>query len=225
MAKDTGNDPTLDHSKSERAPSELREGKLETSQQETEDQDWPMNLEDVQVDLRRAIVGGVLAAAVALFGGLLVGEASGAEGRTLLEVTLSSTRSFCGTVTLALGNILALMLTLLSLSASTDTELKWTHYQRVKQISWLVSVVLTASILIYLLLNVPLEQSDTASKPTTDFGFSTLYYVTLVLSSLLAGALITIVLMLFNTVRDIINVIGLRQTDHPLVRSEEENSG
>jgi uncharacterized membrane protein len=153
-----------------------------------------------------------------------MGEVSGAEARVLLETSLSSTRSFAGTVTLALGNILALMLTLLSLSTSAEIDLKWSHYKRVDQVAWLVSIVLTASILIYLLLNIPLSEAEKAADRTNEFGYATLYYVTLVLSSMMAGALITVVLMLYNTVQDIIYVVGLRETDHPLADTEEDES-
>jgi hypothetical protein len=181
--------------------------------------DVEMNLENVKIDLWQALVGGALAAVVSLAGAWLVGQASGAEAHALLNTSLPSTRSFCGTVTLALGNILALMLTLLSLSASSEVDLKQSHYVRVKQIALVVSIALIGSILIYLLLNVPLSQSDTASEPAGP-GYATLYYATLALSSLLAGALITVVLMLYNTVRDIIRVIGPKEFGHHLTRSE-----
>lgn len=172
----------------------------------------------IKVDAKRAAIGGALAAAVALIGMWLVGEASGAEARILLETSLPSTRSFCGTLTLALGNILALMLTLLSLSTGTDIELKWAHYQRVKQIALIDTVVLVGAVLIYLLLNVPLGEAEAAEGPRPPF--AALYYGTLVASSLLAGALIAIALMLYNAVRDIIHAVGPQQ-ESPVTRSEE----
>ena len=153
-------------------------------------------------------------------GAWLVGEASGAEAYRLLETSLPSTRSFCGTLTLALGNILALMLTLLSLSASTDIELEWTHYERIKQIAWVVTVVLIVAVLIYLLLNIPLTEAEKAEESTGPW-FARLYYATLVVSSLLAGALISIALMLFNTVKDIIHALGPEKPAW-LVREEEK---
>lgn len=184
--------------------------------------DWQLVPEKVRIDARRAAIGGALAAVVTLIGAWMVGQTSGAEARVLLETSLTTTRSFCGTLTLALGNILALMLTLLSLSATSDIDLKWAHYQRVKQIAWVVSVSVIGATLIYLLLNVPLVQSDAASEPAKP-GYATLYYTTLALSSLLAGTFISIVLMLYSTVRDIIRVIGPTKFDH-LIRSEKKPS-
>lgn len=176
--------------------------------------------EELQVDARRAGKVGILSAIVVFIGAFLVGEASGSEARVLLDTSLETTRSFCGTVTLALGNILALMLTLLSISASTDIDLKWTHYQRVKQIALFTTITLIASILIYLLFNIPLEQSETASNPQ-GVGFPIFYYATLVLASVLGGALIAVVIMLYNTIRDIINIFG-QKGSHKFARSEED---
>lgn len=189
------------------------------SRRTEEEDDWRLVPEQVRVDTRRAAAGGVLAAVVTLIGAWVVGEASGVEAYVLLETSLPSTRSFCGTLTLALGNILALMLTLLSLSAGSDVDLKWDLYQRVKQISWVVTIVLIVSTLIYLLLNVPLTEADKAAEQVWP-GYGTLYYASLALSSLLAGAFIAVVLMLYNTVRDVIQAIGPTEHDH-LVRSEE----
>jgi hypothetical protein len=155
-------------------------------------------------DTKRVIIGGCLATAITGVGAWLVGSAAGGEAHMLLNVTLETARNFCGTVTLALGNILALMLTLLSLSANSNVDLTWSHYERVKQIAWLVSVVLIGSILIYLLLNIPLEKSD----KTSGSGFGYLYYLILAISSILGGALISVVLMLYNTVKDIIHAVG-----------------
>jgi hypothetical protein len=198
-----------------------RETTTATAVQQGGDQDWTPDLDDLKVDAQRAAAGGVLAALVTLGAAWLVGSASGAGPHDLLKTSLSSTRSFAGTVTLALGNILALMLTFLGLSAGVDVDLKWSHYQRVKQIAWLNTVALIGAVLIYLMLNVPLAESEAGTadtNPTT--WFSALYYATLVLSSLLGGALISIALMLFNTVRDIIHVIG-QERESELVEAQD----
>lgn len=180
--------------------------------------EWFTTDQEVKVDAKKALIGGTLAALTSLFGAWTVGTASGMETFELLQTSLQTARSFAGTITLALGNILALMLTLLSLSAATDIDLKWAHYLRVKQISWVTTYTLTASILIYLLLNIPLSESDGKTVPW--FGY--LYYATLASSSLLGGALISIVLMLYNAAKDIILVLAPKEGGDHLIYEEEE---
>lgn len=177
--------------------------------------------EEVRVDAKRAAIGGGMAAGVTLLGAWLVGEASGAKAHMLLETALPRARSFCGTVTIALGNVLALMLTLLSLSTGAEANLKWAHYQRVKQVAWIDAATLIGATLIYLLLNVPLVEADAAEGVAYGWWYSGLYYAILVLTSLLGGALISVVLMLYNTVRDIIRAVGPADESR-LVRADEE---
>ena len=178
---------------------------------------WSMGMESVEVDLQRAVIGGSISFVIILGGGWLVGYASASEAYQLFKTTLPNFRSFCGTLTLALGNILALMLTLLSLSASLDIDIKWSHYQRVKQISWTVAVTLISTIVLFLLLNIPIVEADNTSASW----FSTIYYITLIISSLLGGAFITIVLLLYNTVLDMINVLNPEEK-HRLRHDKEE---
>lgn len=52
--------------------------------------------------------------------------------------------------------------------------------------------------------------------------FSTLYYLSLAISSILSASLIVVVLMLYNTVVNIVKIIGLGMTDHPLAVGEED---
>lgn len=178
---------------------------------------WSIGIEEVKVDLRRAVFGGVISAIIILVGGWLVGTVSGYEAYKLFKTALPSTRSFCGTLLLALGNILALMLTLLSLSASMEINIKWAHYQRVRQISWTVTVTLIFTVLIYLLMNIPIMETQKSSIQW----FTYIYYATLITSSLLGGAFITIVLLLYNTIRDMIGVLD-PENPHRLRHSEEE---
>ena len=102
------------------------------------------------------------------------------------------------------------MLTLLSLSASMEIDLKWDHYQRVRQVAWTVTVTLIVTVLVYLMLNIPIVESD-----KTSIGwYTTIYYATLGFSALLGGAFITIVLLLYNTVRDMIGVLDPENEHH-----------
>lgn len=179
--------------------------------------EWIDSSKNIKLDFRRALIGGFLAALTTLLGGWTVGKASGNETFALLQISLQTARSFSGTITLALGNILALMLTLLSLSAATNIDLKWTHYQRIKQIAWVTACTLIASILIYLLLNIPLSEADGKSMPW----FQYLYYATLASSSILGGALISIVLMIYNAAKDIILVLGPKEGGEHLIHSKD----
>jgi len=175
------------------------------------------DIEGVKVDLKRAAFGGSISFIVILAGGWLAGFASGSEAFDLFQTTLPSTRSFAATLSLALGNILALMLTLLSLSASMDIDIKWVHYQRVRQIAWIVTVTLIVTILVYLLLNIPIRESD---KQLMQW-YTAIYYATLTFSALLGGAFITIVLLLYNTIRDMIGMLDPENT-HSMRHTEEE---
>lgn len=165
---------------------------------------WTMGMQSLKIEMRRAATGGIISFVTILIGGYLVGEASNAEAYQLFQHILPSTRSFCGTLILALGTILALMLTLLSLSVDVDMDIKWTHYQRVKQISLLVAITLISTIFVYLLLNIPITESDKTSIQW----FTYIYYATSVIASILGGAFITIVLLLYNTIRDMINFLN-----------------
>ncbi len=177
---------------------------------------------NVNVDTKRAFVGGGLAAVITLTGASIVGVASGSEAYRLLEVAISATRSFSGTITLATGNILALMLTLISLTSNSDVELKRAHYKRVEEIAWVDTLTFIGAILIYLLLNIPISESEPTSNPTKFIGY--FYYAILALASMLGGAVITVILMLFNAVTDIIHILSPKEEETPtnLVITEED---
>ena len=130
---------------------------------------------------------------------------------------MAGLNTLCNTIALASATILALLLTLLSLSASSKSKLKKDHYIHVLQIAKLDTVVFIASVMSFLFLNLPITESD--SVPPN--WFSTIYYVSLGISSILSAALIVVVLMLYNTVVNIIKIVGLGVTDHPLAVQED----
>lgn len=174
--------------------------------------------EALKSDGRRAAIGGCLAALTVMAGSWMIGQISGSEARYLLETVLPSVRSFSGTIMLALVTVLALMLTLLGLSTSTDIKLKWIHYQRIKQIALVDMVTFIAAVLFYLFLNVPIQETDSGTLEW----FYGLYYAALIMSSLLAGAVITIVLMLYNAIDNIIHAIGPEKESQGIPTEEDE---
>lgn len=71
---------------------------------------------------------------------------------------------------------------------------------------------------IFLLMNIPLTESDKISQAW----LKTAYYISLGSASLLGGMLVAIVLMLYSTVTDIIHIIGVGNSDHPLIDEDDK---
>ncbi|WP_378188081.1 hypothetical protein ACE939_06550 [Aquimarina sp. W85] len=167
----------------------------------------------------RALVGGVFATLVTGLGSILLGNLSGYEAKSLIESSLPGINTLFNTVILASATILALMLTLLSVSVGSNSTLKKAHYSYVLRIAKLDTAVFISSMISFLLLNLPITESDNVPSNW----FNIIYYISLALASIHCGAIISVVLMLYNTISNIINIIGFGNREHPLVRSEEDN--
>lgn len=167
---------------------------------------------------KRALVGGGISLLVIAVGSYLLGHLSGYEAKVLIKNSIDGLNTLCNTIALASATILALLLTLLSLSSSTQSKLKEEHYYHVMQIARIDTGVFIASVMAFLLLNLPITESDTVPENW----FDTIYYISLGISSVLSAALIVVVLMLYNTVVNIIKIVGLGIKDHPLADYEEE---
>jgi hypothetical protein len=144
-----------------------------------------------------------VAGGVALAGMLLVNVGSGSEARFLLEAMMPSVRFLCSAVMTASATILALMLTLISFSSAQERRLKRAHYDRVRQIAFVDTATFAAAIIFLLIISVPLAEA--AEIPAG--WYSVVYYVTVVYAAALGGALIAIVLMLYQAITDLIGVI------------------
>lgn len=170
---------------------------------------------------KRALVGGAISLVVILSGSFLLGELSGYEAKVLIKNSLSGLNMLCNTIVLASATILALLLTLLGLSSGTESKLKDDHYRHVLQIAKVDTGVFISALMTFLILNLPITESDNVPNNW----FNIIYYSSLAISSILSAALIVVVLMLYNTVVNIIKIVGLGQTDHYLTVSEDEKSG
>lgn len=165
---------------------------------------------NLRAEQRQAIVGGVIAGVIALGGMLLINVSSGSEARLLLEAMLPSIRFLCSAVMTASATILALMLTMLSFSGQQDARLKSSHYERVRQIALVDTITFAAAIILLLILSLPLAESQDVPPSW----YTVVYYLTMFYAAALGGALISIVLLLYNAIVDMIRVI------HPEARSE-----
>lgn len=167
---------------------------------------------------KRAIIGGVISLLTILLVSLLLGKLSGYEAKVLITKSLSGINTLCNTIALASATILALLLTVLSISSNSKSKLKKDYYLDVLQIAKLDTAVFITSIISFLLLNLPITESDTVP----DNWFNMIYYISLAISSIIAAGLIVVVLMLYNTIVNIIKIVGLEMHDHPLSDAEGE---
>ena len=167
-------------------------------------------------DSRQVLIAGFVAGSIALGGMLLVNVSSGSEARLLLDAMMPSVRFLCSAVMAASATILALMLTLLSFSSAQDAKLKRAHYDRVKQIARVDTGTFAAAIILLLAISVPLAES--AKIPPQ--WYTIVYYLTVVYSAALGGALIAIILMLYNAITDLIGVIDPEEVSQ-LVRQDD----
>ncbi len=167
---------------------------------------------------KRAIIGGLISLVVILLGTFLMGKLSGYEAKVLIKNSISGLNTLCNTIALASATILALLLTLLSISSAADSKLKKAHYVNVIQIAKLDTAVFIASVVAFLLFNLPITESENVPANW----FNIIYYFSLGISSVLSAALIMVVIMLYDTVRSIITIVGLGNTDHPLAEAADE---
>lgn len=170
---------------------------------------------------KRAILGGIISLVIIGIGTFMLGKLSGYEAKELIKSSIAGLNTLCNTIVLASATILALMLTLLGLSANASSRLKDDHYKHVLQIAKLDTVVFISSLLFFLVFNLPVTESDNIPSNW----FTTIYYITLGVSTVLSAALIVVVLMLYNTVVNIIKIIGLGDKDHPLAESGDKKGG
>lgn len=175
--------------------------------------------DEVAVDLWRALIGGMVGAVVVFLASYISGQVTGLEALAMLEAMRPTTRFLCSAVMTASATILALMLTLLSLSFGAQYELQSVHYRRVRQIAWIDSVGFISATIFLLFLNVPIGGADNVPASW----FSAIYYVALTLSSLLGGLLIAVILMLYNTLQKLIQVIDPEVDEGDLTRNEPAN--
>lgn len=182
---------------------------MEENCQDTENDRWKR-------DGFVAIGTGVGVATAIGVGAFAVGSVSGGKARLLVEATMPTSRFLCSSVMAALATILALMLTLLSISSNSDKQLRSTFYKRVQQVSFYAMVFLIAAVVFLVLHCIPLAKAD----ELPDWWMPTVYYSMLSVAAALGGATATIVVMLYTAIRDLICIFGLEQ-DHRLREDEQ----
>ena len=166
---------------------------------------------------KKALGGGIVAAIVMGAGTFIIGAVSGYKAEELLGTSLSAINVLCNTVILASSTILALMLTLLSLSRAANSKLNKEHYHRVLTLAKADTILIIAAIFTFLMLNLPIIESEGVPRSW----YNIIYYISLCMNAILGGGFIAVVTMLYSTIANVILIVGYRMEDHPLVDHED----
>ncbi len=170
------------------------------------------------VGSKRALVGGLLTGVIAVGAQFVIGLVySDTQALQLLDTLIEAARSLTMGIVTASATILALMLTILSISSTADHQLQSSFYKRVRNIARFNTVALVASTLMLLLFNFPIEEGQSLPPDW----FRIVYYVLVAALAGITGLFVGTVLMLFETVEGIINIYqpGREST---LVRTQQE---
>ena len=125
---------------------------------------------------KRALIGGIIATTFAGLGAFSLGSISGYEAKELIRSSLPGINALCNTIVLASATILALLLTLLSVSSSTKSKLNKNHYKHVLLIAKIDTIVFVTAMIVFQLLNIPVTEAENVPNSW----YSYFYYIRLI---------------------------------------------
>ncbi len=165
--------------------------------------------ETLFVGARAALVAGVVVGGVVVGTQLALGALySARETRELVAAMASPVSTLATAIISGLTTILALMLTMLSLSHSLQQRLSDAFYTRIRRIALLSIVDMIVSIVLLLLLSSPIQEaSQQAQQGGGTLAVTLTYYALIGLTALVAGVFVTIIVMLYNAVTTVIQAV------------------
>lgn len=152
-------------------------------------------------DLKWALIGGAFSAASLFAGVAAVGQVGSFEGLRLLESILPTVRFMSSAIMAAGVTVLALMLTLIGLTYSSDWDFSEIHFRRLRRIALLTSLTIVLSVAVLLFIGLPLEEAENLRTY-----YDVVYYAVAAASSVLGGALIAVIVMLYQTIRGLVAI-------------------
>ena len=167
--------------------------------------------------VKRATVGGIVSTVVMGTGTFILGQVSGYKALELIQNSMAGINMLCNTVILGCTTILALMLTLLGISRSSNSKLTNQHYRNLLVIARSNIILLVSTVITFLMLNLPISESEEVGRSW----YEVIYYATLGMASILGGGFIAVVMMLYGTVVNVILIVGLEVKEHPLLSTED----
>lgn len=167
---------------------------------------------------QKALISGLITLIISVMSAILIGKVSDFTAQNMLKALIPNINVLCNTVILVCGTILALLFTVLSLSSGVDVHLKKTFYHRIRHVAIFDTILIITATIVFLLLNFPLSEANSLSEGL----FQILYYTTLAFISFIGGLIVTVILMLYNTVSDLIKVVEVLDSEEASDEEKEE---
>ncbi len=161
------------------------------------------------VGARAAAVSGVVVGFVVVGSQFLVGAIySGAQARQLIAAMASPVSSLATAIISGLATILALMLTLLSLSHKLEQGLSAAFYTRIERIALVAIIDMVAAIVLLLILSSPIQEASERAEQSGTLPVTLTYYLLVGLAALVAGLFVGVIVMLYNAVQTVIAAVA-----------------
>lgn len=158
--------------------------------------------------------------ALAVFGAVLgIGTPGSSEALRLVEAALPATRFFGSAALTAAVTTLALVMTLLGVSLSSDFEFTDLHYSRMRAIAVISVVTIVVSTLLLVMVTIPIQEVQGLRT-----WYSAFYYVLAGMIGLLGGLEVTTGLLIGSTIRGLIEVGRRGYGSDLLVGSPDEET-
>jgi len=140
-------------------------------------------------------------AAIALFGMVIgVGQVGSFEALRLIESVLPTARFLGSTVTAAATTVLALLLTLMGLSLTSEFTFKPRLYTRARYITTLSVITIMMGVGLLLAVSVPISEVEEFRQY-----YVTLYYSLAAVMAVVGGLIVAVGLMIGATLRGFID--------------------
>jgi hypothetical protein len=166
-------------------------------------------------EIRGTLIGGGVSAVVLFFIIVVVGRVGSFEALRLIEAALPTARFLASAVLGSAVTVLALLLTLLGLSLSSDYRFSEALYTRATFLTWLSVVCIVLGALVLLAVAVPIAEVEALTTYYAAF-----YYVLAAALSLLGGLVVAMGLIIGFILRGLI-AIGHPEGESDLLHEGE----
>lgn len=154
--------------------------------------------------IKKALVGGVMVFIIAIAGYLLVGSVySDILARRFIEAMLPTIRTLCFAGITAASTMLSLMLAIVGFAQRSDDNFDDGFYHQVELLALLDIILISIATIMLLFISIPITEADDLTG-----WYNWLYYGLMIGSSLIAGLLVTVVIVLYDTLKGVLHVMN-----------------